>query len=226
MKIKQHIVIINLTFPPSWRKLAFMHLDLHVHSLLSPCSQLTIDEILAHAQGNGLDGVCITDHDTMAIRHHIKEGLQPNGLCIIFGMEYSTSDGDFLLFGPYEELTPGLPSQLLLRHVIITGGVAIAAHPFRKSRSTNEHLIRQNLCHIVEGVNGRNRAAENEPVMGWRNHYNVGMVGGSDAHCLTELGKVPTEFNRPVRDRTEFIQALKSGDYQQMVPRILPQKAA
>ena len=75
-----------------------MKFDIHVHTTLSPCSHLTVDDILSRAKDKGLDGVCITDHDTMAIRHHLSEGIQDNGLCLIFGMEYSSPDGDFLAF--------------------------------------------------------------------------------------------------------------------------------
>ncbi len=193
-----------------------MNFDFHVHTTLSPCSQLTLDEILTQAMSKGLDGVCITDHDTMAVRHHLAEGIQSNGLCVIFGMEYSTRDGDFLLFGPYEELAPGLPAQLLLPHVANTGGIAVAAHPFRRCRSTSEYVIQEDLCRIFEGVNGRNNQAENKAVMGWQQRYGIKQVGGSDAHTYAELGMVPTEIKSQITNRSEFIQALRHGAYQQV----------
>lgn len=188
-----------------------MKFDLHVHTSISPCSRLELDRILATAADRGLDGVCITDHDTMAARHHLREGIQDNGLYIIFGMEYATPHGDFLIFGPFEQLRSGLAAPDLLSHVERVGGVAIAAHPFRRTRPTSEYLINYGLCRIIEGINGRNSLEENEAVLGLAKRYSLTLVGGSDAHTPEELGRVVTSFSRPVSNRSELISALKTG---------------
>ncbi|MCB2180690.1 MAG: PHP domain-containing protein [Desulfobulbaceae bacterium] len=190
-----------------------MKFDLHVHTNISSCSQLTLDSILCEAQNKGLHGVCITDHDTMAIREHVGEGIQENGLCVIFGMEYTTSEGDFLLFGPFEKLDTGLSAPELLRYVHSVDGVAVSAHPFRFNRPTQEHLIDQGLCFIVESINGRNHRHENDSVADWKHRFDIKEVGGSDAHSLEELGRVTTNFNNTITNRADFIQALKSGTY-------------
>jgi predicted metal-dependent phosphoesterase TrpH len=151
----------------------------------------------------------------MAARHAVAEGLQANGLCVIIGMEYATPEGDFLLFGPFETLPPGLSARMLLPHVANAGGVAIAAHPFRLNRQVQEGVIKNKLCRIVEGVNGRNTLQENERVLEWRD-YKISRVGGSDAHSLEELGRVPTSFTVPVRSRVELIRALKEGSFKEV----------
>ena len=190
-----------------------MRFDLHTHTTLSRCSQLKLEEILLWAGSKGLDGVCITDHDTMAVRHHLQEGVQSNGLCVIFGMEYATPEGDFLLFGPFEEMPAALSAAELLKRVDRAGGVAVAAHPFRSGRSTREYLIRKGLCRIVEGVNGRNQRSEDASTSAWQDRYGVDLVGGSDAHTLAELGRVSTHFTSPVRNRSDLIGALKRGAF-------------
>lgn len=194
-----------------------MLFDLHVHTTLSPCSQLRLDQILSQASERGLDGVCITDHNTMEIRNYVPEGILGNGLRVIFGMEYSTSGGDFLIFGPFEDLPPGLPARILLKHVDRTGGVAIAAHPFRSQRPTDETLIKNEMCRIVEGVNGRNAHHENASVLDWQKKYNVAQVGGSDAHSLDELGSAHTTFTTPIHTRTDLVNALKQGAFLQTI---------
>ncbi|WP_456388371.1 PHP domain-containing protein [Desulfolithobacter sp.] len=221
-----NIKIISLTFTCHYNMVQLMKFDIHVHTTLSKCSQLTLADILARAQVQGLDGVCITDHDTMAVRHQLHEGIQENGLCVIFGMEYTTAEGDFLLFGPYEKLKPGLPAKLVLRHVADTGGVAVAAHPFRTGRPTSEDLIRHRWCRIVEGINGRNSFLENQAVLRWKQRFGVNLVGGSDAHAPAELGRVPTKLLTPVTTRSEFIQVLRQGAYHQVRPRELSCLAA
>lgn len=188
-----------------------MRFDLHVHTAISWCSNLQIEDILGHAKARGLDGVCITDHHSMEVRRYVKEGLQQDGLCVIFGMEYSTSGGDFLLFGPFEDIPHDLPPSQLLRFVEQSGGVAVAAHPFRSGRLVREDFISEGLCHIVESINGRNAQWENESVASWRCRFGLSECGGSDAHCLNELGKVVTRFEAPVRSREDLIRALGNG---------------
>jgi len=185
-----------------------MRFDLHVHSSISPCSRLSLDEILHLAGSRGLDGVCITDHDSMEARHWIEDGLQANGLCIIIGQEYTTPQGDFLLFGPYECLPCGWSATRLLNHVRSTGGAAIAAHPFRLQRPVAEDILRSDLCQIVEKVNGRNTPRENDLASTWLERFPIYPVGGSDAHTLDELGRVPVWIDRPVLSRSDLIQAL------------------
>ncbi|WP_339136195.1 MAG: PHP domain-containing protein [Candidatus Electrothrix sp. GW3-4] len=194
-----------------------MKFDLHVHTTLSSCSQLTLEQVLNNAQAKGLDGVCITDHDTMAAADLIKEGVQENGLCVLIGMEYTTKGGDFLLFGPFEHLPLGLPAEIVLATVEAAGGVAVAAHPLRPGRSIDISLLEKGLCQIIEGVNGRNTPEANKEVASWPERYQVGVVGGSDAHTLYELGQVPTEFNVPIQSRADLIRALREGMYNSMV---------
>lgn len=188
-----------------------MLFDLHVHTALSPCSNMNIADIVDRARERGLDGVCITDHQTMDIRHLFAEGIQENGLCVLFGMEYSTPQGDFLLFGPFENMAPNLDADLLLSTVRDHGGAAVAAHPFRKARPTDERLVRNGLCRGVECVNGRNTSHENAAVDHWVQRYCLARCGGSDAHTLDELGTFATRFHVPIRSRADLIQALDQG---------------
>jgi len=188
-----------------------MRFDLHIHSSFSPCSDLAIDEILNEARSRGLDGVCITDHHTMKAGRLLKEGIQSDGLCVIVGMEYSTSDGDFLIFGPFEDIASDLSATELLEFVKQNDGVAVAAHPFRDAAPVSEYVVRERLCHIIEGVNGRNSTKENRPASDWVDAYDVTVCAGSDAHSLQELGKAATEIFFRVRSRDDFITALKNG---------------
>lgn len=188
-----------------------MRFDLHVHTTISPCSNLDMGDILQNARDFGLDGICITDHQTMEIRHSFKEGVQDDGLCVIVGMEYTTSDGDFLVFGPLEDISPDLSTVELFELLEKCGGVAVAAHPFRTLRPVDEYLIQEGLCGIIETVNGRNSYLENLWADNCRRKYDLTHTGGSDAHSLEELGKVVTRFTMPVKSCSDLIFALKNN---------------
>jgi len=187
-----------------------MLIDLHVHTSFSACGHMSVDQIVEQAKVSGLDGVCITDHQTMAAGRQIHEGMQPNGIVVIIGMEYSTAQGDFLIFGPFETLPRDLPADRLLRSVKQSGGAAIAAHPFRQGRAVDEDLIRSGLCRAVEFYNGRNAMRENLAVSRWKK-YDLIQCGGSDAHTLEELGAMGTRFETPVRSRSDLVRAVNSG---------------
>jgi predicted metal-dependent phosphoesterase TrpH len=185
--------------------------DLHVHTTISQCSILTLDEILSYAGQRGLDGVCITDHQSLAARNLIKEGIQPNGLRIFIGMEYHTIDGDFLIFGNLPNLSDGLDARQLLDIVARVGGGAIAAHPFRHNNSVSDSIIREDYCHIVESFNGRNNEWENMQVTRWCESYNLVECAGSDAHTVEELGKFKTRFSIPINSTDDLVFALNNG---------------
>ncbi|THB64686.1 MAG: PHP domain-containing protein [Desulfovibrio sp.] len=188
-----------------------MLLDLHVHTAISPCSDLALDDILAHARSRGLDGVCITDHDSMDARHLLRRSVQDNGLLVIVGLEYATSQGDFLLFGPFEDLEPGLDAPSMLARVERAGGVAVAAHPCRLRRPVHIDLVAQGLVHAVETLNGRNTVEENRQAQDWAKRAHLPSVGGSDAHTLAELGRSPTRFFQPVSCLADLVAALRQG---------------
>ncbi len=187
-------------------------IDLHVHSTLSPCGKLGISQILSHARARGLDGVCITDHDTMAAARQVTEGIQPDGLCLLVGAEYTTPGGDFLIFGPFDRLPPGLSAEALLTTVFARGGIAVAAHPFRAVRPAELTVFHRSPGPLIETRNGRNTAAENRRAERLGDGLGIPGTGGSDAHCLDELGRVVTHIERPVQSRSDLIAALRAGD--------------
>ncbi|HNS57138.1 MAG TPA: PHP domain-containing protein [Smithellaceae bacterium] len=190
-----------------------MIFDLHVHTTHSPCSKLRLDEIISLARTRGLDGVAITDHNSMECCREVIEGIQDNGICLLVGMEYDTPEGDFLLFGSFEDLKTGLSASDLLSIVADRQGVAISAHPCREGRSLKPMILSLGVCRIIEGLNGRNSDEENRNVEQLRRQYPLFQCGGSDAHSLEELGRTATCFEEKITSREELIAALKKGQY-------------
>lgn len=188
-----------------------MLFDLHVHSLQSPCSRLGLPEILGLARAQGLDGVCVTDHDLRADLGGLAEGVQANGVVLLVGQEYATSQGDFLLFGRLPEFAPGLGAEEILRRTNEAGGVAVAAHPFRPGRETDLGLLRAGLCAVLEAENGRNHAPANRAAWEWGLAQGLALTGGSDAHRPAELGRAATWFSRPVHNSSDLVAALRTG---------------
>jgi predicted metal-dependent phosphoesterase TrpH len=158
----------------------------------------------------GLDGICITDHDTVASK---SEFIDSSGLCVIVGMEYTTSEGDFLVFGPVDCIPEQMGAKFLLEWIKKEGGVAIAAHPFRKYRSVDLRFL--HFASIVESVNGRNLPHENELCKNWLQQFGSGIkeIGGSDAHIVGEIGQVVTSFQNNIYDADDLVHELQYGNY-------------
>jgi hypothetical protein len=197
-----------------------MIIDMHIHTSFSPCSVINIPTLLQRAREIGLDGICITDHDTMASKTVFDSLSDSKGICVIVGMEYATPKGDFLVFGSTEYVPDGMDAKELIRWVKKEGGVAIPAHPFRKSRPTDPGILPS--FDIVEVLNGRNRPSENESCKRWLTQYGNGtrQIGGSDAHTIEEIGRMATIFKRDIYSVEDFINALYSDNYtpKQMQP--------
>ncbi len=188
-----------------------MRFDIHIHTSFSSCSSLAPSEVIAKAAAAGLDGVCITDHNSMDIRQSLREGVQDNGLVVIFGMEYDTPGGDFLIFGPFEDIPAGFDARELLRYVHNAGGIAIGAHPERRSRPLDSRLLEKGLLRHIEIFNGRNSTNENREAVKAARRNNLFGLAGSDAHTIEEVGDIFTDFSVPVYTRNDFILALKQG---------------
>ena len=187
-----------------------MLIDLHVHSAISPCSRLSVRDIIEKGRACGLDGVCITDHDTMAVLAQITEGFQSDGLLVLVGQEYTTPQGDFLVFGDVEGLAPNMSGRELLSAVEGVGGAAIAAHPFRGWRPADVSVLEHSRP-VIEVENGRNAEPENVMAAALARKLDLVSVAGSDAHSLNELGRFPTHFTAPVRSRADLVRALREG---------------
>lgn len=188
-----------------------MLIDLHVHTALSPCSRLQLPDILALGKARGLDGICLTDHDTMGALAHVREGMQDNGLLLLVGLEYATPEGDYLLFGPFEDLAPGLCADQVLPLVKRRGGVAVAAHPCRVLRPMDKTVLRRGLVNVLETANGRNNDLENTLARNLARDHATGATGGSDAHAPEEVARMATRFDTPVCTREDLVAALRDG---------------
>lgn len=193
-----------------------MLIDMHVHSNVSRCSVLSVDQILGNARSLGLDGVCITDHDTTGVLSQIDEGFQSDGLLVLVGMEYTTPQGDYLVHGPVESLTPGMDVFQLAAEVGELGGAIIAAHPFRGWRPSDITAISPATCLAVEVENGRNNLFENSQAADFVRKQGMAGVAGSDAHQLDELGRFPTRFTTSIKGRDDLVRALQQGQFEML----------
>ncbi|MBD3387933.1 MAG: PHP domain-containing protein [Candidatus Altiarchaeales archaeon] len=179
-----------------------MLFELHVHSSYSD-GKPTPKEILEYA-GSRLDGIALTDHDEIA---GALEALEHAGddFTVIPGAEVSSVEGHILALGVTELVPRDLSAAETVDRIHGLGGLAVAAHPYDVRRAALGDLILKLPFDAVEVVNGHTFGNKKDPVKVCR-EAGLPMVGGSDAHILSEVGSVTVEFDGDWRN------AIKKGN--------------
>ena len=86
----------------------------------------------ARGEGQGLDGVCITEHDALWPLADIERLSREMKFLVLRGMEVTTEVGHVLVFG-LEAHHPAMAVLDALREqVLADGGLMYLAHPSRK----------------------------------------------------------------------------------------------
>lgn len=187
---------------------------MHVHEKRnSPDSFMSLEEIVEEALQKGLDGICITDHESMGLKKFASDYSQKTGFPIFVGAEYLTKDGDILAFGieelPVQNL---LPAQDFIDYVNERGGVCIAAHPFRNNnRGLGENLKRVKGLAGIEVLNGSTSYEANQKALQYCKELGLATFGASDAHDTFQLGKYATRIDKRVTNISELVEVIKSG---------------
>lgn len=196
-----------------------MIFDLHIHeATYSDDSSIWLKDIVTEAKRKGLNGICITDHESDNLKHKALDISREMAFPIIVGIEILTTDGDLLVFGIEKYPTEQVSAQELIDWTHERGGVCIAAHPYRQNnRGLEDHLLKVSGMTAIEGLNGRTPDSENLKAVNTASKLWLPMTGGSDAHLIHEVGSVATRFEVSIRTESDLVEALKSGQYHPVV---------
>ncbi|HUW64438.1 MAG TPA: CehA/McbA family metallohydrolase [Spirochaetia bacterium] len=198
-------------------------IDLHVHSFpASPCSSISVSELVEEAQGIGLDGICLTDHNHLRSPREVEELRQKHGFLILGGNEITTDQGDILVFGMEEDIKGVILLAELRKKVLRAGGFMIVAHPFRGFLTfgvgylglTAEKAMARPVFKLVDAVevlNSKVSAQENSFAAEVAGGLGLPVTGGSDAHAAGDVGLFATRFSCPVVSERDLIEAMQSG---------------
>lgn len=190
-----------------------MLVDMHLHeSTCSSDSKMTLKEIVETAKERGLDAICITDHDSMGLKEFAENYSKEIGFPIFVGVEYFSLWGDITAFGIDHFPDTRIPAQDFVDQVNEAGGFCVACHPFRNNnRGFEEHLWDIKGLHGVEVLNGSTDMEANRKALAICKARGMQMVGASDAHWTSQVGKYVTEVPGNPRTLEEFVQALHKG---------------
>ena len=142
-----------------------MRIDLHTHtSPRSACSSVEPLDLVREATRLQLDGICFTEHQVVWQPEEISELARGGKIEIFRGNEFTTNQGDILVFGYEEDIKELLTIEELRDKVVAAGGFMIAAHPFRGFKTfgigqlqmTVEQACSRKVFDFVDAIEIRN----------------------------------------------------------------------
>lgn len=185
-----------------------MKIDLHVHSYYSADSSITPEELVFYAKKRGLDGVAVTDHESLDGALKIAKEAD---FLIVPGMEVAAVGGHVVGLGLRQPVASHRGVDETVDRIHRSGGIAVACHPtgFLKgglgSRVSSGfdavEVINSSAIPFGYSVkrNERIASALGKP-----------RVAGSDAHYGPEIGLAYTLVNAE-SNVEEVVKAISKG---------------
>jgi len=190
-----------------------LKIDFHVHTIYSD-GKGSVRDVLKVAERKGLDGLVITDHNTVS--GYLEAKSYGSRMLVLPGYEVTTDAGHILVVG-LEEMPPKIglipyPYERLVEWVKREGGLAILAHPAAGRIKLNRWI----RCkpNAVEVLNASYPIFHPLVDKGLNVALRLGVtcIGGSDAHDPRSVGDAYTivdVVDDP--DEKSIIEAVRSG---------------
>lgn len=157
-----------------------------MHTRYSRDGLITAEELVFYAKKRRLDGVAVTDHDSV---EGLREFCHLEGLLVVPGVEVETRQGHVLAIGVDTAVEAGLSFFETVGLIHDLGGLAVVAHPTAFFKGASGDVFDQGFD-AMEVVNSsampfsfsvrRNR--------GLAARFGLPQTGGSDAHYGPEVG--------------------------------------
>mgnify|MGYP000132520236 CR=1 FL=1 len=185
-----------------------LKIDLHVHTVYSGDSSITLEKAVLTAKKIGLNGFAITDHDSVEAHKKIPKN---SGLVIIPGIEVTTKEGHLIGLGVSEPIKPGLPALETAERIRELGGIVIIPHPMNPFKhSLGGDIIREIKPDAVETVNASTPSVLHvKKVEELAEQMGYAKTGGSDAHIPSSMGKAYTVIEAEKESLEDILQSIR-----------------
>jgi hypothetical protein len=192
--------------------------DLHLHTSWSTDCSVTVEELLDHAEAQGLGAIAVTDHNVFGGALEAVELARTRypALTVIPGEEIKT-DGQGEVIGLFlrEEIPRGMSFADTIAAIKAQAGLVYLPHPFDRLHAIPDAAtLHRHLAEIdvLEVYNARLLfEAYNDEALRFARKYNLTMGAGSDAHVpqgLATGGLRMRAFDGP----EEFMASLRSAE--------------
>jgi predicted metal-dependent phosphoesterase TrpH len=165
-------------------------IDFHVHTSFSYDCVMPPKLVIEVARRRGLNGIAVTDHDTVEGALAVMKANRYDDFLVIPGVEIKSDLGDITGLYVTSEITSRRFSDVI-REIHDQGGLAYLPHPIRTFGAPRVKEIRNahpeiDLWELYNGRYERNDFIQSEEAFGA-----LGILGplcGSDAHLPWEVG--------------------------------------
>ena len=148
------------------------------------------EEMVKIAIKKGLDGIAITDHDTVKgslVAKKYAKGIK--NFKVITGTEIRCRDGEVLAYGITKDVKPKMNVIETVEKIHDLGGIAVAPHPFSGMVSRNCLGKNSNKTDGVEVFNAGGFSAKADSMAkAFAKKHKMPVSAGSDAHCAQSIG--------------------------------------
>ena len=181
-----------------------LKLDLHVHDKESFDSKANLKSIIKIAKKRGLDGIAITNHETLNL-NEIKFSKE---FIIIKGEEIKTEIGDIIGLFLKKEIKEK-EFKKVIQEIKKQGGIVVLPHPAFGHILNNEVLKK---IDVIEGINSRIDKNSNEMAQRLAKQTKKPLIAGSDAHLSIEVGNSFTIIESKSKELKDIKQAILKGE--------------
>ncbi len=190
--------------------------DLHLHTSWSHDCSIDVDELLDHAEEQGLGAIAVTDHNVFGGAQEAVERARGRRLTVIPGEEVKTADqGEVIGLFLREEIPRGMSFGETIAAVRAQGGLVYVPHPFDRLHAIPEPAtLHRHLAEIdvLEVYNARLLfEAYNDEALRFARKYNLTPGAGSDAHVLAGVGTGAVRM-RSFSGPEEFLVSLHDAE--------------
>ena len=190
--------------------------DLHMHTHWSHDCSIDVDELLDHAEAEGLGAIAITDHNVFGGALEAVEKARGRKLIVIPGEEVKTKDqGEVIGLFLKEEIPRGMSFGETVEAIRAQKGIVYLPHPFDRMHAIPEPAtIHRHLAEIdvLEIYNARLMFENyNDEAERFARKYNLLAGAGSDAHVLAGVGTGVVRMRR-FSGPEEFLVSLHTAE--------------
>ena len=189
--------------------------DLHLHTSWSHDCQIPVEDLLDHAEAQGLGAIAVTDHNVFGGALEAAELARDRDLIVIPGEEVKTADqGEVIGLFLSEEIPRGQSFGETVAAIRSQGGVVYLPHPFDRLHAIPEPAtLHRHLAEVdvLEVYNARLLfEAYNDEALRFARKYDLTMGAGSDAHVLQGVGTGAVRM-RAFEGPDDFLASLRTA---------------
>jgi hypothetical protein len=190
--------------------------DLHMHTSWSHDCSIEVDELLDHAEAEGLGAIAVTDHNVFGGALEAVERARRRDLIVIPGEEVKTDDqGEVIGLFLRDEIPRGMTFAETVAAIREQEGIVYLPHPFDRMHAIpfpatlHRHL---DEIDVLEVYNARLLfEGYNDEAVRFARKYGLPAGAGSDAHVLQGVGTGALRM-RAFDGPEEFMQSLRTAE--------------